>query len=97
PAAVLFLSLGHSSMQSSMPSPSVSTSGMPGHLSMQSATPSKSLSVSSIPQPHMPGASLKGSAGHRSQVPNEVSTQPSGPVSVTPPSLAPPDPLDPPL
>src|SRR4030043_1650434 len=74
-----FAMVGQLSLQSFIPSLSVSVSGLPhphmpgcvlfgsfGHPSLQSAVPSPSESVSAIPQPHMPGATLLGSLGQPS-------------------------------
>lgn len=67
---------GHSSLQSGVPSLSMSVSATPqpqvpgsnlsassGQPSLQSNDPSPSLSVSETPQPHVPGESFSGSSG----------------------------------
>ena len=80
PSAILFGSFGQPSMQSRVPSPSVSApSGTPhphwpalvlfgsfGQPSLQFGVPSPSLSVSATPHPQMPAAILFGSFGQPS-------------------------------
>ena len=71
--------LSHPSLQSAVPSRSVSVSAKPqphapgavfngsfGQPSLQSGVPSESLSVSATPQPHAPGAVFSGSNGQLS-------------------------------
>ena len=79
PGAIFNGSAGHRSLQSAVPSLSLSVSATPqpqmpaavfrgsfGQPSLQSAVPSPSLSVSATPQPQMPAAVFRGSFGHPS-------------------------------
>src|SRR4030067_1184490 len=90
--------VGQLSLQSFIPSLSVSVSGLPqphipgcvlfgslGHPSLQFAVPSPSESVSATPQPHTPGSVLLGSLGHESNPRHEVLTGfPSGAKLIQP-------------
>src|SRR5262249_39593433 len=86
PGTILLASFGHPSLQSSVASPSLSTSATPqphepgasfngsfGQPSLQSNVPSPSLSASATPQPHTPATTLFGSFGQPSDVTVTVS------------------------
>ena len=89
PGAVLFGSEGHKSMQSGVPSPSVSVSGTPqpqipgavlfGSKGHKSPGLPPQPATSGTPQPQVPGAVLFGSKGHKSM----QSGVPSPSVSVS--------------